>query len=117
MQTSQLNTKKLFDEILLRALDSALINALGESAAKAVKFYVDTSVIIKDPQVFEELLMKLFSGSNAGSRIIEENIRDSLLRLLEERFSIKLLVGKDKDKGFRQFILDCRAKMNLELSE
>ncbi len=107
----------IFDAILLRAIDQALVNALGDSAAKAVKFYVDTSVILKDPRAFEELMEKLFSGSNAGSRLIEENIRKSLTESLNENFSIKIPTEELKGKEFKQFVQHCRKKLNLELSE
>jgi hypothetical protein len=63
-----------FNSLLLKAVDSALADTMGESAAKAVKLYVEISVITKDPDQFKAGLEKLFSSSEVGSKLLEDKI-------------------------------------------
>jgi hypothetical protein len=103
-----------FDSLLLRALDDALVETVGESGAVAVKFYIDTSSLRLDPQRFEESLGKMFGRSNAGQELIKKKIKRVLARLLEEHYSIKIPVEEWENGGktFSQFILRCRAEYN-----
>jgi hypothetical protein len=102
-----------FNSILLRAVDNALVDTIGESAAKAVKFYVEVSVITKDPESFKAQLEKLFSGSDAGSKLIEEKIMETLASLLKQSHSLTVSVDKWKDADLRQFIEECKRQFIL----
>ena len=99
-----------FNTVLLRAVDTALVQTVGESAAKAVKFYVEVSVITKDPESFEAQLKKLFSGSDAGSKLIEERIVKALVVQLQQAHSVSISMDKWRDEDLKQFIDYCKVR-------
>lgn len=77
--------KSGFNEIVYRAVDSALNEMIGESGAKALKFYVDTSLIVKDPDYYSLQLRKIFNGSESGAQMLERRIAANLSKLVAER--------------------------------
>ena len=100
--------------MLMKAVDAALEEALGSSAAKALKFYVDTSQVARDPLGFSMQLRKIFSGSEEGAKLIEEKISISLVRIMAQ-FSKPVNVPKiDKSSAdigsFESFINQCRSQ-------
>jgi len=67
------------DPIGSRMLDSikaTLTRVLGQESAKAIEFYVDEHLALKDPGAFEEALAD-FLGSQAG-RILIEAIKEDM---------------------------------------
>lgn len=103
---------KGFDKILLEAVEKALVTILGESGATAIKFYADTSVIVRNPEEFQELLRKLFPGSDAASRLLEDKILRTLVDFLQS-YSITIPTREWKDKAFKQFILACKRQFEV----
>ena len=98
-----------FNSILLRAVDSALVGAIGDSAAKAIKFYVEVSVITQDPDTFKAQLENVFSGSEAGPKLIEDKIVQTLIALLNQTHAVSVSIEKWQNaKDLRDFINDCR---------
>lgn len=99
-----------FDSILLKAVDVALSNTLGGSGAYAVKFYVDTSAILKNPEAFQESLRKLFKGSEYGPKLLEQKIRESLMDYLQQ-LDLSLIRDESMEKrSLRQFIMTCKSE-------
>lgn len=99
-----------FNSILFRAVDTALVESLGDSAAKAVKFYIQVPMIAKDTGAFRAQLRRLFSGSEAGSKLIEDRIMKSLQTLLNQS---RLDAGRGEwssSSDLGPFIDECRNK-------
>jgi hypothetical protein len=109
-----------FENILLRAVDLALVSALGMSAATAVKFYVDTSLICQDPLLFEESLNKLFGSSQRGEKLLEERIKKFLVDILATEFSIQVPIEElSRTRGattFSDFVKACRREYSHRVS-
>jgi hypothetical protein len=63
-----------FNSLLLQAVDSALVDSLGDYTTKAVKLRVEVSVLTKDPDQFRAQLEKLFAGSELGTKFLEGKI-------------------------------------------
>jgi len=97
-----------FNSLLLRAVDTGLVGTLGESAAKAVKFYIDVSAITKEPDDFKAQLDNLFSGSGAGSKLIEGRIRKALAEEMSEVRSISVSQQSAESQSLSQFIENCK---------
>ena len=74
-----------FNEILFKAVDAALNETVGQSGAKALKFYLDSSLIVKNPDYYSQQLRKIFTGSEAGAQIVEKRITRNLSRLIAEK--------------------------------
>jgi hypothetical protein len=102
-----------FNSLLLRAVDSALVGAIGESAATAMKFYLQISVITKDPEAFSRQLEKFFSGSEAGSRLIESRIKKNLATLMMQNRSVSVSTDKLEQRALGQFIESCKSEFLL----
>jgi len=68
-----------FEEILREAVEEALREALGLSEARALKFYVDPSVIMENPAESYKVLERLFG---AKAKLIAESVRRRLCELL-----------------------------------
>jgi hypothetical protein len=101
-----------FEFVLMQAVDLALVHTLGDSAAAAVKFYVDTSLICRAPLLFEQSLAKLFGSSQKGQQLLEEKIRSFLVDLLARQHSVHIPTEewshKQVAKSFAEFIVACR---------
>ncbi|MDA4131044.1 MAG: hypothetical protein OK457_09760 [Thaumarchaeota archaeon] len=102
-----------FNSLLLSAVDSALISTMGESAAAAIKFYLQVQMITKDPDAFRRQLEKFFSGSEAGSRLIESKIKRNLATLMMQTHSVSVSTDKLDDRDLKQFIDSCKSEFLL----
>jgi hypothetical protein len=102
-----------FNSILLRAVDSALISTMGESAAIALKFYLQIPIITKDPEAFSRQLEKFFKGSEAGSRLIETKIKKNLATLMMQTHSVSVSTDKLEQRDLGQFIDSCKSEFLL----
>jgi hypothetical protein len=78
-----LKDDKKFSMVLLKAVDRALVESLGTTSAAVVKFYVDTTTIVKKPSAFLELLRRYFKGAENGPEILEKKIRWTLADCLQ----------------------------------
>ena len=103
------NRGESFDSILLKAVDIALSGTLGASGAVAVKFYVDTSALLKNPEAFQESLRKLFKGSEYGPNLLEQKIKESLIGLLSQLELSIIRNDELEKKTLRQFIMNCKS--------
>jgi hypothetical protein len=104
-----------FGRMLLDAVDISLLDTLGESGLAVVKFYIDTSLILIDPEKFQEALRSLFAGSDVAPKLVENRIQKNLADLVGQNYSI--VVPKEEwKKSFRQFILACRRQFELSKS-
>ena len=56
---SKLTREASFDELLLKTIDEELTNALGPSSSRAVKFYVDSHIALREPDTYADSLRKL----------------------------------------------------------
>ena len=99
--------------MLLRAVDSALVSTMGESAAIAMKFYLQIPIITKDPEAFSRQLEKFFSGSEAGSRLIETKIKKNLATLMMQTHSVSVSTDKLEQRDLGQFIESCKSEFLL----
>jgi hypothetical protein len=88
---------------------------MGTSGATVVKFYIDTSAITKDPELFQESLRRLFVGSDMAPKYLEDKIENFLVDLLQRGHSVTIPSDQWKEKNFRQFILAC--KRHFEVSK
>jgi hypothetical protein len=102
-----------FNSLLLRAVDSALVSTIGESAATAMKFYLQIPIITKDPEAFSRQLGKFFSGSEAGSRLIESKIKRNLATLMMQTHSVSVSTDKLDQRELGQFIENCKSEFLL----
>src|ERR1700730_950281 len=102
-----------FNSLLLRAVDSALVSTIGESAAIAMKFYLQIPIITKDPEAFSRQLEKFFSGSEAGSRLIESKIKRNLATLMMQTHSVSVSTDRLDQRELGQFIESCKSEFLL----
>jgi hypothetical protein len=102
-----------FNSLLLMAVDSALISTMGESATAAMKFYLQISIITKDPEAFTRQLEKFFSGSQAGSKLIETKIKKNLAILMMQTHSVSVSTDKLEQRDLGQFIDGCKSEFLL----
>jgi hypothetical protein len=107
------NEKQEFNSLLVRAVDTALVECIGDSATKAVKVCIEVSVITKDPDQFKAQLEKLFSGSETGSKLLEDKIMRTLAGLLNQSHAVSLSVDDLKEDDLRQFIEDCKTQLQI----
>lgn len=64
-----------FEEILKEAIDLSLDEVFGKDTAKAVRFYVDTSIALKDISYYEKVLRGIFLD---GADLIIDKIGKNL---------------------------------------
>lgn len=60
-----------FSEVLVKSVNEALKNLLGESAATAVNFYCDPCILTEDPDRYRESLERMFG---IGSEVLLESM-------------------------------------------
>lgn len=97
-----------FDEILVQATDDALSSTVGVPIARAIKFYVDLSLISKDIDKFRLQLNK-FVG---GSKVVEDRIIRNLAESLDSERS--LILEPEKVVDLKEFVENCRAEFSLK---
>jgi hypothetical protein len=93
-----------FDELLVEATDTALTSTVGEPIAKAIKFYVDLSLVSKDIDKFRWQLNKFV----AGSKMLENQIIRNLAESLDADRA--LVVSPEKAGDLKTFVENCRAE-------
>jgi hypothetical protein len=93
---------ELFDELLVEATDTALTTTVGESVAKAIKFYMDLSLVSKDIDRFRRQLNKFVPGS----KLLENQIKRNLAESLDADRT--LVISTDAD--LKDFVESCRAE-------
>lgn len=118
IQIGQSSTPRRFNEIVLKAIDLGLVKALGESAAAAVKFYVDTTSACEDPYLFENSLAKLFGSSEEGQKHVEDQIKNLLVELLASECSLTIPVREwsRNEKPLHEFITACKREYSHRVS-
>jgi hypothetical protein len=72
------NGGKVTDEKILSVVRKALLDMLGETPARAVEFYVDSGLAVREPERYEKAMKELFSD---GARIIIQTIERDLCAL------------------------------------
>ncbi len=97
-----------FDEILVRATDDALNTTVGGPVAKAIKFYMDLSLVSKDIDKFRWQLNKFV----AGSKLVEDKIIRNLAESLE--VDRALAISSEKTPDLKAFVENCRAEYSLK---
>jgi hypothetical protein len=114
-QGAQLLDNEGFNGILLKAVDIALTETMGDSGGRALRFYLDPSVLLKDPELYSLQLRKIFSGSEAGAQMIEKRISTILTKLVLQRIgSGKIQETADKEtQDFRTSIEECKKEFLL----
>ncbi|MFI5421516.1 MAG: hypothetical protein ACHQ1H_11165 [Nitrososphaerales archaeon] len=115
MSTKLTETKPTggFNSLLMTAVDSALVSTMGESAAAAMKFYLQVSMITKDPDGFSRQLERFFKGSEAGSRLIESKIKKNLATLMMQTHSVSVSTNNLDERALAQFIDSCKGQFLL----
>jgi hypothetical protein len=98
-----LRDEKKFSALLLKAVDRALVESLGAALTGVVKFYVDTTTILKDPAAFQELLRRYLKGSAQSSEVLENKIRWILGEYLQIQIDQSM-----QTMAFPAFINKCR---------
>ena len=78
-----LKDDKKFSTVLLKVVDQALVESLGATSTAVAKFYVDTTIIVKEPRAFQELLRRYFKGEENGPDVLEKKIRWTLAGFLQ----------------------------------
>ncbi len=86
-----------FSNILLKSAKDALNRTIGESAAAAIDFYCDPSLLTEDPGKYSEDLAKLFG---MGASILEDVIIKELFSRLGLQFK------KQGDRRFTDYIAE-----------
>ena len=114
IQIRQSSAFRQFNDIVLKAIDLGLVRALGESAAAAVKFYIDTSSVCEDPYLFENSLAKLFGSSEMGQKHVEDQIKNLLVELFASECSLTIPVREwsRNEKSLHEFITACKREYN-----
>ena len=69
----------LTDERIVSAIRDTLFDLLGESAARALEFFVDPRLAIKEPDRYERAMKEMFHGH---AKIIIERIERNLCALV-----------------------------------
>jgi len=59
-----------FEEFLSKAVDEALERAFDVSTAKAVRFYIDTSILSKNPDAYADSVRRMF-GKDGGEVVLK----------------------------------------------
>ena len=67
--------KGSYEEVLLTSVREALVDGLGETSAKALDFYLDSRILLTDPDEYERSMAK-FLGP--GSKPIIEHLLDKI---------------------------------------
>jgi hypothetical protein len=67
--------KTTFEEFLLKAVDEALERAFDASTAKAVRFYIDTNILAKNPAAYADSVRRMF-GMTGGEVVLNSIIKN-----------------------------------------
>jgi hypothetical protein len=97
-----------FEEILVEATDNALVTVVGVPVARAIKFYMDLSLISKDIDKFRWQLNHFVSGS----RLVEDRIIRNLAESLEADRALAL--SPESVGDLKTFVENCRAEFSMK---
>lgn len=109
MSQNQTLQESSFNSMLFRAVEIALSETVGDSAAKAIGFYVQASLIAKSPDGYSAQLREIFStsGSDDGPKMIEERIASTLSKLVDGReIDVSKFLGGGANFG--ELIEECK---------
>ena len=67
--------KATFEEFLLKAVDQALEQSFDVSTAKAVRFYIDTNILAKNPDAYADSVRRMF-GMTGGEVVLNSIIKN-----------------------------------------
>lgn len=67
-----------FEDFLVASVNEALEQAFDSSTAQAVKFYIDTSILVRNPDAYSDSVMKMFGKE--GGEVVINSIMKSLSR-------------------------------------
>ena len=90
-----------YEEVLLSSIREALIGGLGETSAKALDFYLDSRILIKDPAEYEKSMTKVLGP---GSRAIIEHLLD--------RVCSSAGIERSSVHSLEQCLAEARRKLN-----
>jgi len=65
-----------FEDFLLGAVNEGLEQAFDASTAQAVKFYIDTRILAKNPDAYADSVMRMFG--KVGGEIVLNSIMKSI---------------------------------------
>jgi len=97
-----------FEEILVEATDNALVTVVGVPVARAIKFYMDVSLISKDIDKFRWQLNQFVSGS----KLVEDRIIRNLAESLEADRALAL--SPESVGDLKRFVENCRAEFSMK---
>jgi len=66
-----------FEKVLLEAINDALVKIFGIETSRSVRFYIDPSIAVIDPNAYAKSLEKMFKG---GAKVVLEAIVESLAK-------------------------------------
>lgn len=96
--------KSDFYSTLAKAIRDGLIETFGPSTVRAVEFFVDPSIAIRDITLYTHLLAKIFL---AGSRTIEDKIAEKLY------FSLGIPLEKKENYRLWDYVNEAKKMKNL----
>ncbi len=90
-----------FEEVVRVSMMETFSRLLGQEVWKAISFYFDTSTLSKDPELFVEVLERLFGGT---SRVLE--------KVMGETLFAKMSINPEGREGydFRSLLRIARSK-------
>ncbi len=67
-----------FQDFLITTANEALEKTFDASTAKAVQFYVDTNILVKNPDAYADSILRMFG--KVGGEVVLDSIMKSLLQ-------------------------------------
>ncbi|MBI3023621.1 MAG: hypothetical protein HYY68_07855 [Thaumarchaeota archaeon] len=64
-----------FENILLEAINEALVKVFGSETSRSVQFYIDPNIALVDPNAYANSLEKMFKD---GAKVVLEAIIEAL---------------------------------------
>ena len=93
-----------FDDLLLNVLRSGLKEVMGESAARAMGFYVDPHIALRNIREYEAALRKIFGE---GAALLERKCAEKLYAAL------KLPAPSPQNMTLAGCVLDAKSRLGL----
>ncbi len=81
-------TRPSFDDLVRTSVQEAMSTTLGGEVWKAISFYFDVGILMKEPRIFEKLMNGLFGAS---SKDLQQTIGETLMS--------KVGSGSEKARG------------------
>jgi len=67
---------RAFETFLVVAVYDALVRTFDASTAQAVQFYIDTGILVKNPDAYADSVMRMFG--KVGGEVVINSIMESL---------------------------------------